>query len=275
MKSLAVGLLILSSSAFANDCATLIDAAEKAYDLSDLVTAKAKGTAAIKACEKEKTSRHFMVLSAAANQEKDFTSVIKWANEGLKKEPGLPLAYMNICAAHSQMKEYDKAISACETGAKTDSEWKAMILSNLGLAYFSKAVDAGKYEEAIKSEKYFLESSKIDPSIGMNYFYLGTLEHAVKNNIPAAKTLLDKGCKAHDQRACTSLANLPKEAPKAAPKASAGESALVDRLVKNYMKKGLPEAQARTTVQDVVKGLSSLPEAQRLTTLESMVKATE
>jgi tetratricopeptide (TPR) repeat protein len=279
MKFLIALSLLFPLSALADTCSSRVEAAEAEQDLS-----KARGLAqkAIAACAKEKvrSARPHMVLCDVAFRAGDFASVVKHAEAGLKEEPGLPLAYMNMCAALSQMKKYDEAIAACEKGLETESGWSAKLNFNLGLAVFQKFVAQEKFARALESEKYFLESAKRDPSIEQNWFYLGTLEENVKNNPQKGVEYFDRACELGHKASCDGKARAEAtvQAQKAkgnAPVAVSGdEEPLWKQVEENYRKKGLSAEQAKKLVTDMRANMGALAPEQRLEVVRSMVQST-
>ena len=280
MKWLIALALLFPLSVLADTCSSLVEAADAERD-----PGKARGLAqqAISACTKEKvpTARPHMVLCAVAFKAGDFATVVKHARAGLKEEPGLPLAYMNLCAALSQTKKYDEAIAACEKGLETENPWTARLHFNLGLALFQKAVAQKKFERTLESETHFLESAKRDPSIDQNWFYLGTLETSVKNNPVKGIEYFSRGCELGHQASCDSKARAEAtvQAPKAKETTPAAVSGDEERLWKqveaNYQKKGLSAEQAKKVVTDTRANLGALSPEQRLDVARSMAEGTK
>lgn len=277
-----------------------ITKAEKAVDVQQMEVARTEAKKAIELCQKEglKTARPQMVMTVVANAEQDFPSVISWAEQGLKQEPGLPLAYMNMCGAYTQMKKFDQAIKACETGLKTRNEWSAMLNSNMGLAIFTKAGEEEKPNDSLKAEKYFKESQKLDPKIAQNYFFLGIIEHVVKNNVTAATPLYKKGCDLQHAGSCEKMKELQTQSavanaieataptgvtPPAAAKepvrktagGGAGEDQLWGELRQNYLKKGLPGERADAMIEEFKTNFRQLPAEHRQRTIQGLVDASK
>ena len=278
MKFLVALLLLSPLSVLADTCSSLIKAAEAEEDPGE---SRALAEKAIAACAKEKvrTARPHMVLCDVSFQAGDFASVVKHADKALKEEPGLPLAYMNKCAAQSQMKKYDEAIATCEKGLKTENEWSAKLHFNLGLAIFQKFVAQEKFARALESEKHFLESSKRDPSIAQNWFYLGTLEENVKNNPRKGVEYFNRACELGHTSSCQSKARAEaavraQEKGSAPAPVSGDEETLWKQIEENYQKKGISAEQARKIVTDMRANMGALTPEQRLEVVRSMVQST-
>lgn len=270
-------LLVLGlapAAAFADDCASLVDDAEAA-DGQDAIAYAKRAVAACKVAN-VKTARPFMVLAVQANRAGKLDEVIKWSKQGLEQEPGLPLAYMNICAAQTQQKRYDEAVRSCQDGLREPNAWSAKLNFNIGLALFKKAVDAEKYPDALAAEPYFATSKQLDPKILQNDFYLGVLEETVKGNPQAALAHYEPACKGGDQASCQALARVKsasRPVASVASPASAEEVKLWEALEAAYRKKGLDAATAQQTVGNMQASLAQVPAEQRIQSLRSMLEA--
>lgn len=281
-------LLLPHPGAAAETCASLSEKAEKASAAGSSVT-EPVAKAAIEACLREhvKTARPYMVLAVLANRAQRYTDVIKWSEKGLQQEPGLALAYMNICSAQSQMKQYDAAVATCKKGLAKKSEWSAILNSNIGLALFQKAVDQSKFSETLAAEPYFKESKRLDATIAQNDFYLGSIEENVKMNAKAALPLYDNACKLGSNPACDAIPRATKAAgapettqPRqvraatqgAAAPASLEEEKLWGVLVDSYVKRGLSADAAKKNVDAMRRGMQQLSSEQRVNALKTMTK---
>lgn len=285
---IAVTVCLPSFASAVENCVSLTSKAENLNDSGAFGQAQDTAKKAIAACakEKQKTARPFMVLATAANATQDYDGTIRWANEGLKQEPNLPLAHMDICAAYIGKEQYDLAVAACKKGLTKPNPWSAKLNHNLGLAIFKKFVALEQYAKAGESEPYFKESQKLDPKIAANYHYLGTIAQALKNDLPTASVNFKKGCELKYQSSCESLqavqaalAKAPAQgataqssaAAKSAP-VSGNEAQLWDLIKKGYIKKGLQPAQAEQTIQGMKANMAKMAPDQRLMILQNMAK---
>jgi tetratricopeptide (TPR) repeat protein len=225
-----------------------------------------------------------MVLSVIANSQQRFKDVIKWSEQALTQEPGLPLAYMNMCSAYMQMKQYDQAVTTCKKGLVTKNQWSAKLNFNIGLTLFQKAVGQSKFGETLSAEPYFKESQRLDPSIAQNDYYLGIIEENTKSNPKAAVPLYEAGCKKGSAPACEAIPRAKAAVnavavtqPAAQPvsktePASQEEENLWSLFESSYRKKGLDAVSAKRNVGAVRKGMSKMQPALRVQTLQSMLK---
>jgi tetratricopeptide (TPR) repeat protein len=281
MQKLILSILILVSvQARAETCSSLVDKSE-----SQMSADMAK--AAIAACKKEKvkSARPYMVLATVANSQGDYKATVDWSEKALLEEPGLGLAYMDMSSGYIGLNQYDKAVAAAKKGLEKKSEWSAKLNFNVGFALFQKAVGETKYNEAIHAEPYFLESKKIDPSLGINYYYLGVLAESVKNKPADALKLYDEGCKRQYMQACENLSKLKSAQPVAsapdtgaaksavATKSTPEENALWVQVEKGYLKKGIPAATVKDVVANSRKSMAELSATDRMAAAKAILES--
>lgn len=278
LAPVVVAISLLATRARAGDCASLIETAESTQGPAAVSVAKQ----AVAACKVAniKTARPYMVLAVEANRAGKLSEVISWSKQGLEQEPGLPLAYMNICAAQSQMKKFDDAVKSCTDGLKEPSAWSAKLNFNIGLALFQKAVAAEKFGETLKAEPYFLESRKLDASIGQNHYYLGILAENVKADPTAALAHYEAGCKVGDQQSCVGAGRVKGKAgsqqvaqQQPTVPIGADEAKLWAAVEDGYRKKGLDEASLKDMITRMKSGLATVPAEQRMQSLRQMLDA--
>lgn len=281
MKS-ALLIFCFATHAWASEnCADLCRQAEEATGK----TAQEKALAAIKVCAgaKVKSARPQMVLATEEFRAGRYQKAVHWAQEGLKQEPGLALAHMNMCAALERMKKYPDAIAACERGLKAENPWTAKLEFNLGKAKFSQAVESEKFSEALKAEPHFLKSMKIDPDIPDNFYFMGVLEFGVRGDASKSAGWHHQACARGHEGACKEEGKMKAQVlhdktagavpqPAETASSSAEEAELWARIKQNYIKKGVKPAAAESTVQQMKGHLTGVPTDQRLNIILQMEK---
>ncbi len=270
-----------SGSAYAS-CAEKITISEASQTIDDTIAA----TTACEA-EKAKTARPWIQLGTLYFQDKQNEKAIQQFEIALKKEPGLPLAYMNLCAAHSELKQQDEAIAACKKGlesikkgAASKSGWEAKLEYNLAFAYFRKAAFASDTSDR-SAEPHFKRVQELAPQIAQTYFFLGYYREYLDQKIDEARALYKKGCDLGDPQACGALekiASAPAVAPAQPKKIASGfitgdEKKLKEQLINAYVKKGLAKPDAEKTINQIYESLSALDRNQRMESLKSMLDA--
>lgn len=83
--------------------------------------------------QKEPTAAKYIDLSLFCYNNAQYEKSIAMAQECLKLDPTSYLAYNNICSGYNQLKQYEKAIKACENGLKINSNF-ALLKGNLNWA---------------------------------------------------------------------------------------------------------------------------------------------
>lgn len=281
-KTLVLSVLCAfsSSGSVYASCAEKIKAAELSQTIDDTV-------AATKACETEKTARPWIQLGTLYFQDKQHEKAIQQFEIALKKEPGLPLAYMNMCAAYSELKQNDDAIAACKkglesikNGAGSKKSWEAKLEYNLAFAYFRKAAYSNDLQDR-SGEPHFKRVQELAPEIPQTYFFLGYYAEYLDQKLDQARALYKKGCDLGDAQACGALEKLAaapaapsSPAKKIAPGFVTGdEKKLKEALIGAYVKKGLPKPDAEKAVNQIYESLSALDRNQRMESLQSMLNA--
>jgi tetratricopeptide (TPR) repeat protein len=262
----------MAGPSFAADCGSLIGEAESASG-SNPAKAKALAQQAVTVCRAAnvKSARPYMVLATIANAEHDFDATVSWSKQALTQEPGLGLAYMDMGAGYMGMKRYDDAIAAFKDGLKSPSEWSAKLNFNLGLAMFKREVDAARYAKAAEAEPYFVECTKLDPSIGNAFFYIGTIEQQVKNDLARARTAFGQGCQAKDAASCKALASAASAPAPSSSTTGMTEPQLWTALEQKYLAQGIPKNSVDVMMGNLKKGFAAMAPEQRVTQLKAMI----
>jgi tetratricopeptide (TPR) repeat protein len=289
MKTILLLALLLSSavSLAASPCEEAIKAME---DPANVSKERVLAMSALKLCQNEKVVNPQMSLANIEIKEKKFQEAIKWSEDALKIIPDLALPYLNICAAYHGLKQYDQAIANCKKGLSFEWVWgdhlKALLNGNLALAIFTKGANDGNMQTIAESEKYFLESVKLDPTLAQNYYFLGKIEAVNKDNNKNALFYYKKGCDLKHDPSCKDLKLLESQ-PKpsaSAPIPSTGpanklipltpkEIEIYEKLAKGYEKKGIPKDKIQDLVTNIKKSMEALSPEQRVQSLEAMLKA--
>ena len=100
-------------------------------NLANAIKAKNNITNLLNSTSKNMTSNDFLNLSLTLYNDGNYNTCIEAANKSILVNPNAD-AYNNICAAYNQLKEYDKAIEACNKAIKLDLNHK---LANGNLNY--------------------------------------------------------------------------------------------------------------------------------------------
>lgn len=276
------------------DCAAKTDLGEKLMDKGQNDKAYTVLQEALKACASSNVrgARAHMALGTLLNRKQKYREAIQILEEGLKKEPGLALAYMNICACYIGLNDYTNAIQNCEKGLQTKNKsksWKAMLNHNMGLAYFNQAADKEDTKDK-RSEPYFKESMKLDPTIGANYYFLGVLSEVSDGDYPQAKKYYDQGCKKGHQMSCQWLQTIDQRIAQYKAQAASSqatqrqtasvpvnltpeETKLYQELKALYLQKGMPGDAAENVVKQLQQSYAKFPAPQRVTMLQQVLKS--
>ena len=289
MKTNFILAILLSSPLIfaASPCEEAIKAME---DPANASKERVLAMSALKLCQNEKVVNPQMTLANIEMNEKKYLEAIKCSEETLKIDPDHVLAYFNICAANHGLKKYDEAIANCKKGLSFEMPWandvKALLNGNLALAIFTKGANEGNMQTISESEKYFLESVKLDPEIPQNFYFLGKIEAVNKGNNKNALFYYKKGCDLKHDPSCKELKLLESQS-KTSVSASAQpiapattlipltpkEIEIYEKLTKGYEKKGIPKEKIKDLVTNIKKSMEALAPEQRLLSLEAMLKA--
>jgi tetratricopeptide (TPR) repeat protein len=206
---------LLTAPPPAAGCASKTTAGEDKLKDNDLDAAEPLLVEAVALCNAARaaSARPFIALGTLYFRTQRWALAIPQFYEGLEREPDLPLAYMNLSAAHQQLKQFDKSVKtgtkAIELAKKTgDRQVEAKANFNVGLALFSDAAAKSALKD-LRSQPFFEASRDVDPSFGGNYFYLGIIAQVMHRDVPRARKLLTRGCELKYGPACNAVDKLP------------------------------------------------------------------
>jgi signal recognition particle GTPase len=145
-----------------------------------------------------------------------------------------------------------------------------------GLELFEKYRTGADFKSALAAQKHFQRSWQLDPTLRDNYYYLGAIEHAVKFDAPKALEYFAKGCDLKESRSCDGARKAKNEIAANALEArrhtasNEDEAKLWEKIQQNYVKKGVPPATAKSTVEALKKGMAHQNPEGRLNSIRQL-----
>jgi protein O-mannosyl-transferase len=146
------GRFLLKRSRYEEALALLTQGAQKSTAHAELMSLKAEANLhvsnpqeftqlkinqALERVKQNTTHETYLELSLAYYNASQFEECVKACIESLKLKPDYALAYNNMCSAHNQLKQWDKAIEAGEKGLQIEPQ-NELIKGNLKIAYAGK-----------------------------------------------------------------------------------------------------------------------------------------
>ncbi|MDW8418061.1 MAG: tetratricopeptide repeat protein [Chitinophagales bacterium] len=92
-----------------------------------------------KLCATNPTPENYINLSLEYYYQQRYLDCVRAAEKALELRPGYDIAYNNICSAYNMLKEWDKAIEACEKGVAANPN-NQLIKNNLAAAKRGKGL---------------------------------------------------------------------------------------------------------------------------------------
>ena len=269
-------------------CASKTYEGEQAIAKGDFGAAQKALEAAMPLCSQpseHKSARPAIALGKVYMHFERYRDAVTQFEDALTREPGLPLAFMNLGAAYTELGEYQKAVEVSKKALKTtDSKELARVNFNIGLAYFKMAADMNDTTDR-RAEPYFKKSSELDPAIAGNYYYLGVFKEIHDQKYPEAKALYKKACDLRYPPACNFLQNFdqriasygPKNPEPAAPAKNMNlpkdEATLYREIAKKYSQLGVDAKAVEGVIANLKKSYASFPPDQRVSYLRDFLQA--
>jgi tetratricopeptide (TPR) repeat protein len=182
---LAGFFLLCCRSARATPCADKTYAGEELSRGGDYSKATPILEDAVRLCSassQEKSARPYIALGVAYKNMRRYPEAIKQFETALAKQPGLPLAYMDMGAVYQEMHQYQKSIDVTKKALGSgDPRYEMEADYNIGLSYFKIAAESNATSDK-RSEPYFKKSAELDPTFGGSFYYLGVIKEAMNGD---------------------------------------------------------------------------------------------